>query len=317
MKQVEVEGKEIALRNSHGDIVIIPKKDRERIQDLINTKCWDCIDSYVSGLPTLSDYAQDGTVVPDDIDPMTGSPYHKNIVRVRENNIIKEYDVNSKEYKDLYASNKLKNYRRDTKTKIYEPLPEPDPKKEKSAFWKINNSTGAAVAKVFDPYGVSSYPDVYKAWSDGETHWDDLVEPLGAIPILGPVAKTLKLSKVVTKADKAAKGIAKVGEAASKVEKAVPNTLEYLGTLNKYLPRKSPALDMLGKTGEVINKSSDNVSKYVANQLSDVFNAKGGFAVADGLTKADKINTVVHTLNTVNFLADAKGVAEKLIKKKK
>ncbi len=67
MKQINVEGRELALRNSNGDIVIVPKKDRDKVQKLISDKCWDCVDSYVSGLPTMSDYAQDGTVVPNNL----------------------------------------------------------------------------------------------------------------------------------------------------------------------------------------------------------------------------------------------------------
>lgn len=310
MKQINVEGSEIALKNSNGDIVIVPKKDRSKVEQFIKTECWGCVDNYVSGLPTMSDYAQDGTVVPSDIDPITGSPYSKKIVHVREKDNIKEYDVNSAEYKKLYYSGKLKNYRFDTKSKVYEPLPVPDPNKENSYFWKANNSVPAAIGKIFDPSGISSYPDVYKAWSDGKQDYHDLVEPLGALPVLGEVPKIFKLTKAITNADKAAKVVASAGKVASKVEKAIPNTLEYMGELNKYLPRKSPALDMLGKTGKAINKSSDNVSKYVTNQLSEVFSTKGGFTTLKGLTKADKINTAVHVLNTANLGADITGTVK-------
>jgi len=52
MKNIEVEGQELLLKNSYGDMAIIPKKDRAKIEELIKSKCWDCIDNYVSGLPT-------------------------------------------------------------------------------------------------------------------------------------------------------------------------------------------------------------------------------------------------------------------------
>lgn len=60
---VEVEGGELALKNSNGDVVIIPKKDRVKVEKLIKDKCWGCIDSFVDDLPLMEDYAEDGTIV--------------------------------------------------------------------------------------------------------------------------------------------------------------------------------------------------------------------------------------------------------------
>lgn len=62
--KVETEGKEIAIRNSHGDIAIIPIKDAGRIKSLLNDGCNTCIDEYVKSLPSASQYAQDGGVYP-------------------------------------------------------------------------------------------------------------------------------------------------------------------------------------------------------------------------------------------------------------
>lgn len=62
-KQIEVEGGELALKNSHGDIVIIPKNKRKRVEKYIKDECWGCIDKLVSKLPTMKDYAQDGTLI--------------------------------------------------------------------------------------------------------------------------------------------------------------------------------------------------------------------------------------------------------------
>ncbi len=61
---IEVEGKELAIRNSNGDIVIIPKDKANWVKDKIKNKCTHCIDEYVSTLPILSDYAQDGSLFP-------------------------------------------------------------------------------------------------------------------------------------------------------------------------------------------------------------------------------------------------------------
>jgi len=70
MKQINVEGSEIALKNSNGDIVIVPKKDRSKVEQFIKTECWRCVDNYVSGLPKMSNYAKDGSVITDG-DPPT------------------------------------------------------------------------------------------------------------------------------------------------------------------------------------------------------------------------------------------------------
>lgn len=63
-QQIEVEGGELAMRNSHGDVVIIPKRDKKRVQQMIDDGCNDCIDSFVNTLPSASDYAEDGSVYP-------------------------------------------------------------------------------------------------------------------------------------------------------------------------------------------------------------------------------------------------------------
>ena len=62
--KVEVESGELALKNSNGDIVIIPKKHRLEVQGMIDDKCWGCVDKYVSTLPTMKDYAEDGSIIP-------------------------------------------------------------------------------------------------------------------------------------------------------------------------------------------------------------------------------------------------------------
>lgn len=66
-QHIEVEGGELAIRNSHGDIAIIPKADKEKVQKMIDAGCNTCIDRYVNKLPRLQHYAADGTLyhIPD------------------------------------------------------------------------------------------------------------------------------------------------------------------------------------------------------------------------------------------------------------
>lgn len=53
---VEAEGSELILRNKAGDHVIIPKKYRQEVKDMIKDGCNDCIDALVDTLPTIDNY---------------------------------------------------------------------------------------------------------------------------------------------------------------------------------------------------------------------------------------------------------------------
>ena len=80
MKQnlnIEAEGKELILKNKAGDYVIIPKKYRTEVQGMIKDGCHGCIDSLVETLPVMSDYAEDGNLLPDwDTVTATLNPYN-------------------------------------------------------------------------------------------------------------------------------------------------------------------------------------------------------------------------------------------------
>lgn len=75
MNQIEVEGGEILLKNSHGDLVVVPKNKVAWAKSKMEDGCHECIDEMVSGLPTMSQYAQDGTLIPNDGDPPVKKPY--------------------------------------------------------------------------------------------------------------------------------------------------------------------------------------------------------------------------------------------------
>ena len=111
--KVEAENLELILENSHGDKAIIPANKRDWVKQKLSEGCHSCIDDLVETLPIASQYAQDGSVYP---------PNTK--VKVNHNNQIKEYDINSSEYRDLYNSGKLTNYDKNTDTYIATPLKE-------------------------------------------------------------------------------------------------------------------------------------------------------------------------------------------------
>ena len=112
-KNIEVEGGEIAIRNSHGDLAIIPKDKRDWVKQKLSEGCHGCIDSLVETLPIASQYAQDGSVYP---------PGKK--VKVNQDNQIKEYDISSPEYRDLYNTGRLVSYDKTTDTYSATPLKE-------------------------------------------------------------------------------------------------------------------------------------------------------------------------------------------------
>lgn len=70
MKQIEVEGGEVVLKNSYGDVVIIPKDKVSWIEQKISEGCDECVDELVETLPSMKDYAEDGTIIKSD--PPTG-----------------------------------------------------------------------------------------------------------------------------------------------------------------------------------------------------------------------------------------------------
>jgi hypothetical protein len=61
--QIEVENLEIAIKNSHGDIAIIPADKVGWVKRKLAEGCNECIDLLVASLPTNKDYAEDGSVI--------------------------------------------------------------------------------------------------------------------------------------------------------------------------------------------------------------------------------------------------------------
>ena len=68
-KHVEVEGGELAIRNKKGDVVIIPKGNKKWVEQKLKEKCYECIDKFVSKLPTAASKAQDGGTYPPGNEP--------------------------------------------------------------------------------------------------------------------------------------------------------------------------------------------------------------------------------------------------------
>lgn len=87
--------------------------------------------------------------------------------------------------------------RSDVKAKVYKKYPELKKHQEGGFFNKIvkskeYNSPLATVLKIIDPTGISSYGDVYNTWTDGKFDYNDIIEPLGAVPVFGKLGKVGK-----------------------------------------------------------------------------------------------------------------------------
>ena len=71
---IEVEGSELIIKNKVGDYVIIPKKYRIEVKDMIKENCHECIDALVDTLPIMEDYAEDGSLYSE---YLTNDPHSK------------------------------------------------------------------------------------------------------------------------------------------------------------------------------------------------------------------------------------------------
>ena len=62
---------------------------------------------------------------------------------------------------------------------------------EQSKLWQHNldNSMFGNVFKAIDPTGTTSWGDVKKAWSDGKFDYNDILQPIGALPVIGKTTK--------------------------------------------------------------------------------------------------------------------------------
>lgn len=67
---VEAQHNELILENSNGDKVIIPANKRNWVKQKLSEGCHGCIDSLVETLPVVNNYAQDGTVFPNEKQPI-------------------------------------------------------------------------------------------------------------------------------------------------------------------------------------------------------------------------------------------------------
>lgn len=52
--------------SDEGHYAVIPAKHRQEVNDMVNEGCNDCINEYIKTLPKESDYAEDGSLYPEE-----------------------------------------------------------------------------------------------------------------------------------------------------------------------------------------------------------------------------------------------------------
>jgi len=65
-KNIEVEGGELLIQSKEGHYAVIPAKYRQEVMDMVKDGCDDCINNYIQTLPKDSDYAEDGSLYPEE-----------------------------------------------------------------------------------------------------------------------------------------------------------------------------------------------------------------------------------------------------------
>ena len=128
----------------------------------------------------------------------------------------------------------------------------------------VYNSSFASVLKMLDPTGVSSYGDVYNAWTDGKTDYNDFLEPLSALPLIGKAGKALKLIPKLEKlgsVGKFIKNLSEYSDAQKILNKTIPNP-KALSVGNKVLPRYPGQPRYINpNSAEVIKNAKDIVNQ--------------------------------------------------------
>lgn len=148
------------------------------------------------------------------------------------------------------------------------------------------NSSFASIVKMIDPTGMSSYGDVYNAWTDGKTDYNDFLEPLAALPLIGKAGKALKLIPKLEKlgsVGKYIKNLSEYSDAQKILNKTVPNP-KALSVGSRVLPRYFGQPRYINpNSAEVIKNAKDivNQNKMITYPLLGV----RGVDFANGATE--------------------------------
>lgn len=134
---------------------------------------------------------------------------------------------------------------------------------------KLYKSPIATAIKIFDPTGVSSYGDVLSAWNDGKFDYQDILEPVGAIPVVG---KFGKLAKYLGKGIKGLNDLEDARKVMRTVKKVsiedLDGSTKILKRSNKYTKRQVKAASTILNNNKTLNAAQ--YSTKVAAGIDDI-----------------------------------------------
>jgi hypothetical protein len=135
----------------------------------------------------------------------------------------------------------------------------------------VNDNVAVQVAKMFDPTGISSYPDVYYAGKDlyeGKGSWGELgLNVIGALPMVGKAKTIFRLAK------------------AAKASKTIKNTKKVINAIE----------EVASKANKITNPAN----------IKPLIKAKSVVSSSKQIGKADVKNVTIDLLDLANVGADA------------
>ena len=183
------------------------------------------------------------------------------------------------------------------------PFDKQPPKQKDSDFRKGYQSTPMNVAKMFDPTGISSYPDVAYSIDDynkGKGSKSDIaLNVLGALPIVGKATGLIRLAKGTSKTKKGLDIITKLGDLAGDIERFPLKTMKDL-TSNA----TKPIAKMVNKSSTNLLDFNDVIRNKIVPPLSNNISKKV-------VTKADMLNAGTSVLNIGNLSSDINSISKK------
>ena len=184
------------------------------------------------------------------------------------------------------------------------PFDKQPPKQKDSNFRKTYQSTPMNVAKMFDPTGISSYPDVAYSIDDynkGKGSKSDIaLNVLGALPIIGKAKGLITLAKGTSKTKKGLNTITKLGDLAGDIERFPLQTAKDL---------TNSATKSIAK---IVNKSATNLLNFndvIRNKIVPPLNPNQ-FSTKSA-TKSDMINAGTSLVNIGNLGSDINSISKK------
>jgi hypothetical protein len=181
------------------------------------------------------------------------------------------------------------------------------------AVRNINDNGLVQTAKIFDPTGISSYPDVayaFNDWRAGKGSGANVaLNVLGALPIIGKASTVFKLAKLRDATKSVArlkKGIDGISTLTSSINKVTGAPLAYGRSL-------AGSSNIVAKGTAYAAKGVDKVTRFLGKPL---------LPVVEGISKkqipkADYKNLGVDILDTGNFLHDLNAAVSKAVPQKK